>query len=141
MRGLKVFAAVALGILLSAIDVLAGSDEETTAFQHLNLLAAQQGMFSSGAIDLGGEKYFTFTKNDKQGHFFICVPITVTDQNAALAFQTAWWSASMTAAAYQETLEGMTPKIGTQTTPTPSASPRQGRDQYVMRPKSGDHLD
>ena len=131
MRGLKVFAAVALGIgiLLSAIDVLAGSDEQTTAFQHLNLLAAQQGMFSSGAIDLGGEKYFTFTKNDKQGGFIICVPMTVTDQNVTLAFQTAWWSAAMTAAAYQKTLEGMTPKTGTQATPTPSASPRQGRDQ------------
>ena len=131
MRGwqVKFFAALVIGILLSAIDVLAGSDEQTTAIQHLNLLAAQQGMFSSGAIDLGGEKYFTFTKNDKQGVFMICVPTTVTDENVMLAFQTAYWSAAMTSAAYLKTLEGTAPKTGTPAPPAPSASPRQGRNQ------------
>ena len=72
MRGwqLKFFAAVALGIgiMLSAIDVLAGSDQQTTAFQHLNLLAAQQGMFSSGAIDLGGESISPLRKMTNKGH-------------------------------------------------------------------------
>jgi hypothetical protein len=97
-------------LLLSAADMLAGSDEQTTAFQHLNLLAAQMGMFSSGAIDLGGEKYFTWTKNDKEGAFIICVPATVKDQDAMLAFQTAWWSAAMTSSAYRKSQEESAPK-------------------------------
>ena len=107
-------------LLLSAIQVLAGSDQQTTAFQHLNLLAAQMGMFCSGAIDLGGEKYFTWTKNDKQAAFMICVPVSVKDENAMLTFQAAWWSAAMTSAAYQKTLEDWGKKTGTA---APSASP------------------
>jgi hypothetical protein len=41
----KLVAAVGLGIgiLLSATHVLAGSDEQTTAFQHLKLLVAVHG--------------------------------------------------------------------------------------------------
>ena len=42
-------------------------------------------MFSSGAIDLGGEKFYSFTKQGAFA-FMISVPVTVKDEDVLVAF-------------------------------------------------------
>jgi hypothetical protein len=102
------FTKLFIAVIALATSSARADDQQTSTFEHLNLLAASQGMFSSGAIDLGGEKFYSFTK---QGAFpfMIFVPITVKDDDVLLAFKAAYASASMTAAAYQKILEQASP--------------------------------